>query len=507
MKKIYDFFEKLYDKKVDPTGLALFRICFGFVLLGEVLQLFYFRYLIFNPQSIHIHYEFSINAFLLVWTIVLCFLIVGLFTRYVTIINYVYSVFIFGTSSTWEYHVDYIYMGVGFLLIFTSISETLSVDSFIKSYREKVAKQPININQVSILNYLAILFVGVGLVYFDSVFHKSVSTTWSNGLGVWKPASLPQLTFLDLNWLMNQKYLMIFASHLTLLLELVFIFIFWHKKARLPIFIVGLGLHLGILIAFPIPWFALTMICLYILMIPLGFIKGINIRYQRLLAKIINSEIDSESENYKDSIFKKLHIYLIIFCLLGMFILQLGATYRSPLVQKVVLENNLQNSFVNRALSNTAKKISPIGRIFFGIVPHSVFLDFHYTGYNHIVGITYLEKDNTETWLPISTPRGQASWYNTGRNWAKIGFRTVGPQVDSTLLSNGIKRFTEFYAMKKDIDLADATFKIKVKKVDIPTEWEKDFLKNQMAKPWQDVGEATWKDGKFFIEVPNIESL
>ncbi|WP_338760807.1 HTTM domain-containing protein [Bernardetia sp. ABR2-2B] len=506
MKKIYNFFEKLYDKKIDPTGLALFRIFFGLVLLGEILQLFYFKGLIFQPQAMSIGYEFSFNGFLLVWFISICFFIVGLFTRYVTIINYVYSVLIFGTSSTWEYHVDYIYMGVGFVLVFTSISETLSLDSLIKAYKNKTKGRPIQINNVSVLNYFAILFVGIGLVYFDSVFHKSVSTTWANGLGVWKPASLPQLTFLDLNWLMNQKYLMIFASYLTLFLEFIFVFIFWHKKARLPIFIVGLGLHIGILIAFPIPWFALTMIALYILLIPLHFIKGINQYYIKLLRKIIKENVDKNSTP-SFPLFKKVHIYLIMICFAFMILLQFGATYRSPLINKIITDNELGASFPNKVFTKVSKSLAPTGRIFFGIVPHSVFLDFHYTGYNHLVAVTYVEKDKTETWLPIATPRGQSSWYNTGRNWAKIGFRTVGPNIDSTALAGGIKRFTEFYAVKNDIDLEDATFKVKVKKVDIPMEWEKDFLKKQMNKPWQDVSEAKWINGEFFLTLPDIESL
>ncbi|WP_338815303.1 HTTM domain-containing protein [Bernardetia sp. Wsw4-3y2] len=508
MKKIYNLFEKLYDKKIDPTGLALFRIFFGFILLGEVVQIFNFKYLIFINQMT-VGKIFIFDGLLWIWCFSLLFLVIGLFTRYVAIVSYVCCVLIFGTSLIASYHADYIYIGVSFLLIFTSSSETLSVDSFIKAYKSKIKNQPVFISDISVLNYFSIVLVGIGFIYFDSIFHKLASVTWTTGLGVWKPASLPQFTFLDLNWLMNQKYIIVFLSYLTLFLEFIFIFIFWNKKARLPIFIVGLGLHIGIFITFPIPGFALTMIALYILLIPLHFIKKINTSYKAFLNRIFGQTTEQQiRDNLQIPLFKKIHIYAIITYFVLIMSLQLGVIYRSPLVKKVVINNGWTVSFPNKVFAKISSNISPlISQGFFGIVSHSVFLDFHYTGYNHIIAITYIEKNGSETWLPITNPQGQASWYNVGRNWTYIGFGMVGPQVDSTALSNGIKRFTEFYAVKNDIDLEDATFKVKVKKIDIPMEWEKDFLKTQMAQPWQDVSEAKWIDGKYFIDLPDIESL
>ena len=40
--------ERLYNKKVDPTGLAIFRMCIGVVLFWEVYELFNYRHLIFD---------------------------------------------------------------------------------------------------------------------------------------------------------------------------------------------------------------------------------------------------------------------------------------------------------------------------------------------------------------------------------------------------------------------------------------------------------------------------
>ena len=48
MKYLYSKIENLYNKMVSASGLALFRVFYGFVLLFEVMQLFYFRHLIFD---------------------------------------------------------------------------------------------------------------------------------------------------------------------------------------------------------------------------------------------------------------------------------------------------------------------------------------------------------------------------------------------------------------------------------------------------------------------------
>ena len=53
----------------------------------------------------------------------------------------------------------------------------------------------------------------------------------------------------------------------------------------------------------------------------------------------------------------------------------------------------------------------------------------------------------------------------------------------------------------------DAEFIIKLKKIETPHHWEKDFLKKQMKQPWQNIGTAVWKDKKHSIIIPEVEKL
>lgn len=70
---------------------------------------------------------------------------------------------------------------------------------------------------------------------------------------------------------LNIEWLCYFLSCLTLFLEFIFIFIFFRKRYRLLVFIIGSCLHLGIIITFPIPWFGLTASAIYLLLLPVSF--------------------------------------------------------------------------------------------------------------------------------------------------------------------------------------------------------------------------------------------
>ncbi|WP_417731003.1 DCC1-like thiol-disulfide oxidoreductase family protein [Rosistilla oblonga] len=76
------------------------------------------------------------------------------------------------------------------------------------------------------------------------------------------------ITQTDTSAILNHKWLAIGAGYAAFCFETVFIFLFWFKPAWLPLTLVGIGLHVGILVEFPIPLFALGVICLYLLLIP-----------------------------------------------------------------------------------------------------------------------------------------------------------------------------------------------------------------------------------------------
>jgi hypothetical protein len=53
----------------------------------------------------------------------------------------------------------------------------------------------------------------------------------------------------------------------------------------------------------------------------------------------------------------------------------------------------------------------------------------------------------------------------------------------------------------------NASFRILVKKVQVPTRWEAGFLRRQEAQPWTEAGVVTWKNGVFQASIKNVEAL
>ncbi len=286
--KYFNFIKKLYEQEESGLALALFRIVYGLVVFAEVFQIFYFRHLIFDPIPYIEESPFLIHPMLIMWLGSIVLLILGLFTKTATIINYVMTVlflgftFYLGSISEHNYHLDKELIPIAFLLMFMPVSRRLSLDRLIEKIKySNTTYEHIPKGSVSSLNYV-ILIIAAGLIYFDSIFYKLYSPMWLEGLGVWLPASLPWATWLDLSFLLNQEYLIKFFGYLTLFFQLTYIFFVWIKKTKVFYLLVGMGLHIGIALAFPIPWFALGMVALYIGIIPSSFYSNI---YNRFIKK------------------------------------------------------------------------------------------------------------------------------------------------------------------------------------------------------------------------------
>jgi predicted DCC family thiol-disulfide oxidoreductase YuxK len=271
-KKLYDKFYALYDKRIDASGLAVFRIFFSTILLGEILQLFYFRHLIFDKIPYLVPGEIEMWSLFLFWILSVLFIIFGLFTRIAAIVNYILTAGILGAISSFEYHMFYSYQIISFLFIFLPVSRTFSLDRLLLKLKYSNTHFLYKPTQtVSVLAYYIIILLGVGFVYFDSVFFKLASPLWLAGLGLWLPSSLPETVFFNVSPLLNLKYVVIGLGYLTLIFESIFVFTFWRKKWRIFMLLIGIGLHLGILICYPIPFFALGISCIYLLMVPVRY--------------------------------------------------------------------------------------------------------------------------------------------------------------------------------------------------------------------------------------------
>lgn len=267
----YQKFRRVYDKQVDGTGLAIFRIVFSTVLLAEVLHLFYFRHLIFDVIPFVEVGEIGFTTPLLLWMATLVLLILGLFTGPATLVNYGFCLVFFSSLKTYTYMMTPVYIGMSFLFLFLPLSRRLSLDRLRLKLRYSTTRfyyQPPT--TVSQLAYYVPIVLGIAFVYLDSTLYKLTSPMWLAGLGMWKTLSLPYETQLNGSFILNNEFLVKFLGYLTLVFEFFFLFLFPWRKYRLILMTIGLGLHLGILLLFPFPMFAIGFGGLYLLMVPAG---------------------------------------------------------------------------------------------------------------------------------------------------------------------------------------------------------------------------------------------
>jgi predicted DCC family thiol-disulfide oxidoreductase YuxK len=618
----YNKLKNAFEKKIDGTGLAVFRVGYGLVLLGEIIQMYYFRHLIFDQIPYLLPGPINPSFPLIFWMAVVVLLILGMFTPTVTIVNYIFSLVIFGVINSFEYHMFYAYMGMNFLLMFMPVSQCLSIDRLrlkLKYSNTRVLYTPPS--EVSSLAYLVPVFICVGFVYFDSIFFKLDSYNWMHGLGMWLPSSLPMITHMRPTVLLNYEWLMKLLGYLTLVFELVFIFLFWYRWFRVPLLIIGVGLHLGILVEYPIPWFALGVSGIYLLMVPVKWWRKIFARKEsgkntlkvyydrecplctrvmiisthfdvfrrvkflsvqehateeKLLQQIDREELyrNIYSTDRQGRIFSGLDTYIRIFnhmlylapfswiiripgiyqagkkvyshialnrtterctedscgflpvqlpptgdrkvfhnlslaelkaagIYAGLFFLilfQINVTYNSQLITKVRQQLNIDGSMPGRLVAGVSFRLSEFSKAFLGITSHGVFMDSHFNGYNHIISVAYVDDSGRRIPVPIINEDGTPGPYIYGANWVKWTFRVNAPQVNMEELERGIRDFSAFWAFKNGINLENAVFEIRVKKIEVPRDWEKDFLLRQMSGAWIPAGKAIWENRRIRFE-------
>ena len=619
MKRYFAFIQRLLNKKVGGEGLGVFRITYSMVFLCEVFQLFRFRHLIFDKVPFIEPSDMDLTPAMICWMVAIVFLMFGFFTRQAALVNYLFSLVFIATLKTYEYHMFYLYMGINALLIFVNTSASYSIDVLryrLKSSADVMAESYKSV-RVSVLNYHSLVLVGIAFVYFDSVFFKFDSSLWRNGLGLWLPASVPQVAFLDYQWLLDQKTLVIFLGYLTLFFEIVFLFLFGFRRFWLYLFVIGVGLHLGILLLFPIPWFALGVITFYLLLIPascwrrlLGRLKvgkpkflltldGKSLFLRKCAVALsffdvfgflnisVNHEVSIPGNNQRGTFtltqiaaghqvegFKafrnaclftpglllpglllylpgisswisavfhhdikhsiqlnegevtkannggqlfvkpttasykpgwKAYLVGVAFLLLTAF--QVISTYRSPLITKAIRASGIENSAAGKIFKNISWESQKFSKTYFGITGHSVFLDSHFEGYNHIIALEYIGKSGQRTWLPIIEKDGRPGCLLSGPTWAKWSFRINGPSINEGHLLSGFRDFTAYWLTENKLSIDGAQFIVWVKKIRTPASWEKGFLTSQRVQPWVEAGRGQWKMNEFILNVKEIERI
>jgi len=184
-------------------------------------------------------------------------------------------------------------------------------------------------------------------------------------------------------------------------------------------------------------------------------------------------------------------------------VLQLNSSIHYGLMYRLYDLSKVESPIANqlRSLSNSILMLSTT---FIGITPHALYLHDHFEGYEDILAITYIDKAGNEQWLPFVNEQGRMLAPNWGRvhsMWANIA---VTPNINSDRLNKFIMKVTAFWGKKVGLDLNDATFIIKHKKIVSPVEWKNNLRQDNLSGEWGNIGAAIWQEGR--VEI-NLKSL
>lgn len=452
---------------ISPFPLATFRVAFGVLILAEFLHTIYMRRFFYLADPLHDSFTTALTLKLVVWFVAIICLIVGLATPVAALIVYRFIVAFFGPTESIIYHADFLYIPAGLLVTILPTNRCLSVDRrLVKRYfGVDLATFPIP----RFFNNLVIFWV-MGLMYFDSTLYKLESPFWIDGLGFWLPASFPSFTAFSWNALLNQAWLVKLAGYITLVFELVFLFVFWIPKMRRVLLPLGLVLHLGIAIVLPLPLFGLLMVIGYLNFFPDPFLDRIVARFQKLVRKtplIVLPPLEKR--------------FLRVDQVMLRVLLGVGA---------LVLVGQGMLSFDEKAVPDKTKAFL---RRNTGIGEHRVFSEWQFNAMKQEVGLVFHEKaTGHETRLPWIDANGHTGVYGYGRFWSFWWLNSLpGPRQREFWA-----RASEAWAVDNGVDLETGYIIVVSKPIISRKEWERDRQAAMEKLPWRALTLIRWEHGQ-----------
>ena len=408
------------------------------------------------------------------------------------ILNWGLSLWWSFNTGEFGYHNDYFIWGVGTLLLFLPGYLPLSIDGLL--LRRRGQSVPPCSSRV-VAYRAALIFFGVGLVYFDSAIWKFGDPMWLKGLGFWYPCTLPHTGWSDLSLLFGNEWIARGASYLVLVFETLFLVLLPFRSMRWPLIIVGLVLHVGIIVSLPIPLFGFDVLAVYWLLVPDEFYR-----------RFFKNETAMTSGTFAGQSVARLSF--VVLMVTG-FLLQLPFSIAGPPLSERCIVRALGRRKampVVKAFSNFVAQAGPVTSRLFGVTTHCVFMyDFHFKGYNHLLA---LREVGTDRWLPLVRPNGRASPSCTGRMWVYFTFRVNSITPSFAALEKGYGRMAEFDCLQRGMDPASARYEVVYQPFPLALEWTPpDRIPKVRLDGWQPAFDLAWNGSKFVMTARTTPSI
>lgn len=248
-------------------NFALFRILFFGHILFTIYSTNVYKGLIFDSISGITKNPFPFNTFLWVWAICAAMMMMGWFTKYISIVQYICIVFayqLFNRSGIASYYSDLMLMG-SFLCIFFPISKSYSIDAMVS----RVMCADASPKTTPKYQYTIFIFLTLGLMYVGSAITKIGSPIWQQGIGLWIPLNMPFFKWHGLaNYIADFEWPLKAINYFVIIWEILFVFLIFSKRFKKLTIFIGIAFHVGIATLFYFPEIALATLIFYLLFIP-----------------------------------------------------------------------------------------------------------------------------------------------------------------------------------------------------------------------------------------------
>lgn len=533
------------NKPEKGFSLSLFRIVFAGQVLLWAYHTHVYKALLFDSVAGISKSLFPFNVLLFMWTGVIICLLIGLYTQFAAVANYVCVILItevYVRNGVGSYYDDVLKMG-SLLLIILPANARFSIDS--------ILFPPIR-NHCNKLHYVAGWILLFGLMYFMSGISKVLSPVWQKGLGLWTPLSAPY--WRHNNWIdgiQDYKWFMELANYAVIAWEIGFIFLLFNRRWHKTIIFIGLLFHLGIALCFFFPQTAISCALCYIIFIPDHFWEKlyaliatskkitvfvtdspISARYYQFIKALDfrNKFIPAYDAYEADLILNSRHAAgsaLANYFLYKPLVWWLNATQHDtpatsntvkpiPFIQIsqqnlarfVLLITIVYSIYLLSILYNKWKhpdekgktsaittyrerglKLTPLSicRTFLGINSKAVFTDKAMLANRSCYAISFTQNGNT-IWLPVINYKGLVSPDTDKKgNWWKLHHFAITESMDG-LNEKNLIRSVVYLARKQGIDLKSTRFRILERKYVPPEEYEYGYYAKMYMLPWYTCG-------------------
>jgi hypothetical protein len=250
-------------------GFAILRIVYHATVLWLASDLWAWR------ASAFANHRREGAALLLIAFVVNTLLVVGFLTRPLLIVNAVLLRVLFFFCQD-PYTVDDVVQHFSFVLAFAPEPRALSVDSARRGEHAYDAPLP--------FGFVLFVYTCLVLLYEDSVYFKLLSRVWRTGSAFWLGTALPFMSWTGgLPAWTEHVWLMKALTWGALAYEASFPLIVFAALRR-PLLLIGLAVHIGSGIFFPLPQFGLVMIALLCL-----FVRFQDVRRREAVPSVVAS--------------------------------------------------------------------------------------------------------------------------------------------------------------------------------------------------------------------------